>query len=188
MALMYNPFKLQFEHESEEQFEISEEIRRIVPNEQCEQSLKERVKQVLEEEAVNQERRALASQDKDVVATNANRYLEERQAQEELEDFLMKLRTRGWQIRPPVAESVESFVDETVKDRPIADLKLSDRANKAVRALNIQTIGELCARTESEIMSIKDFGVTSLVEVKSKLGTLGLTLQSPPDGEPTVLA
>jgi DNA-directed RNA polymerase subunit alpha len=43
--------------------------------------------------------------------------------------------------------------------------------------LNLNTIGELVSRTGDELMEAKNFGVTSLNEVKEKLTALGLKLR-----------
>jgi DNA-directed RNA polymerase subunit alpha len=67
--------------------------------------------------------------------------------------------------------------DESILDRPVADLNLSVRARKAVALLNISSIGELCMRTEAELMGVKNFGMTSLMEIKEKLSEMGLGLR-----------
>ena len=43
--------------------------------------------------------------------------------------------------------------------------------------LGITTLGELCQRTSDELMEAKNFGVTSLNEVKEKLTQSGLKLR-----------
>jgi len=71
----------------------------------------------------------------------------------------------------------ESGTDEEVLNRSVADLNLSVRARKALALLNIHTIGDLCMRTEAELMGVKNFGTTSLLEIKEKLGEIGLGLR-----------
>jgi len=56
-------------------------------------------------------------------------------------------------------------------------LDLSVRARKALQLLNIQTLGDLAMRTEAELMGVKNFGATSLVEVKEKLKHHGMALR-----------
>jgi DNA-directed RNA polymerase subunit alpha len=56
-------------------------------------------------------------------------------------------------------------------------MELSVRARKALHLLNIGTIGELCMRTEAELMGVKNFGMTSLMEIKEKLAQQGLSLR-----------
>ena len=59
-------------------------------------------------------------------------------------------------------------------DRPIADLNLSVRARKCMVRLGLSTIGELVRRTGDDLLECKNFGVTSLIEVREKLTPLGL--------------
>jgi DNA-directed RNA polymerase subunit alpha len=61
--------------------------------------------------------------------------------------------------------------------RPVSDLNLSVRARKCMNRLNITTLGELCNRTNDELMEAKNFGITSLNEVKEKLTAMGLKLR-----------
>ena len=60
---------------------------------------------------------------------------------------------------------------------PIANLDLSIRARRCMENLEIQTVGELLERTESELLGSKNFGQTSLNEVRRKLEGLGLALR-----------
>ncbi len=60
----------------------------------------------------------------------------------------------------------------------MADLNLSVRSRKCMTRLNITTVGELCQRTPDELMGAKNFGVTSLNEVRAKLTELGLRLRN----------
>ena len=62
-------------------------------------------------------------------------------------------------------------------DRPIADLNLSVRARKCMIRLGINSISELVRRTGDDLLECKNFGVTSLTEVREKLTTLGLKLR-----------
>jgi len=62
-------------------------------------------------------------------------------------------------------------------EKPIDDLNLSVRARKALDLLNIQSVGDLLAHTEAELLGIKNFGSTSLTEIKEKLGEIGLSLR-----------
>ena len=57
-------------------------------------------------------------------------------------------------------------------------LDLSVRARKALQYLGIQTIGDLATRTEAELMGVKNFGATSLHEIRAKLGDYGLQLRT----------
>ena len=43
--------------------------------------------------------------------------------------------------------------------------------------LNIQTLGDLASHTEAELMGIKNFGATSLTEIRDRLTEFGLGLR-----------
>ncbi|MDA0215409.1 MAG: tetratricopeptide repeat protein [Planctomycetota bacterium] len=62
-------------------------------------------------------------------------------------------------------------------DQPISSLELTIRAKKAVQLLEVRTLGELACRTEAELMGMKNFGLTSLDEIKAQLATHGLSLR-----------
>lgn len=62
-------------------------------------------------------------------------------------------------------------------DRSVDDLNLSVRAAKALTLLGITTLGDLVSRTEAELLGIKNFGSTSLDEIKEKLEEQGLSLR-----------
>ena len=64
-----------------------------------------------------------------------------------------------------------------VRAKPVTDLKLSIRARKALQLLDIQSLGDLVSHTEAELMGVKNFGATSLVEVRERLVELGLGLR-----------
>lgn len=63
--------------------------------------------------------------------------------------------------------------------RPVAELELSVRSRKCLQRLAIATIGELCARTEAELLATRNFGQTSLNEIKRRLAELNLRLRRP---------
>jgi DNA-directed RNA polymerase subunit alpha len=74
-------------------------------------------------------------------------------------------------------DSLAERVDSSVLGRPVSTLELSVRARRALQNLGVQTIGELAARTEAELMGVKNFGQNSLDEIKRKLVDLGLSLR-----------
>jgi DNA-directed RNA polymerase subunit alpha len=78
----------------------------------------------------------------------------------------------------PVFEPVAISADEqALLNKPIAELNLSVRARKCMMRLGITTIGELVRRTGDELLEVKNFGVTSLNEVREKLAQHGLRLR-----------
>ncbi|MBL7152463.1 MAG: tetratricopeptide repeat protein [Phycisphaerae bacterium] len=68
--------------------------------------------------------------------------------------------------------------DEGFLNKPIDDLQLSVRARKCIEKLDIHTIGDLTRRTDAELLGCKNFGVTSLNEIKKAISNLGLSLRS----------
>jgi len=59
---------------------------------------------------------------------------------------------------------------------PVTDFELSVRSRNCLARMNIQTLGDLVKRTESEMLAYKNFGETSLREVKAILGAKNLRL------------
>jgi len=75
-------------------------------------------------------------------------------------------------------EAVVEDQEEGLKNKAVDDLRLSVRARKCLQKLNIHTIGEITSKTDAELLGCKNFGVTSLNEVKIALGDLGLSLRN----------
>jgi DNA-directed RNA polymerase subunit alpha len=76
------------------------------------------------------------------------------------------------------AAQVPSLGESGVYGRAVSELELSVRARKCLQRLGVATIGELAAKSEPELLSIKNFGQTSLHEIKRRLSELGLSLRS----------
>jgi DNA-directed RNA polymerase subunit alpha len=74
-------------------------------------------------------------------------------------------------------QTASATQDEGLMNKPADDLQLSVRARKCLQKLNIRTIGELTRRTDAELLGVKNFGVTSLNEIKKALANLGLSLR-----------
>jgi len=73
--------------------------------------------------------------------------------------------------------SVAGNVAPEILNKSVADLELSVRSRKALQRLNINLLGELAARTEDELLGCKNFGQTSLNEIKQQMTNFGLTLR-----------
>jgi DNA-directed RNA polymerase subunit alpha len=67
---------------------------------------------------------------------------------------------------------------QAMLSRSIGDLNLSVRARKCMSKLNIQTIGDLLKHTGDELLECKNFGITSLNEVRDKLTGMGIKLKN----------
>ena len=84
--------------------------------------------------------------------------------------------------------------DEGAQKREMADLlgksvdslELSVRAKNCLDSENITTLRDLVAISEPDILKVRNFGKTSLKEVKSKLSALGLSLGIPVDDYPAI--
>lgn len=67
--------------------------------------------------------------------------------------------------------------EKALLDRPISDLNLSVRARKCMVRLGLTVIGDLIRRSGDDLLECKNFGVTSLNEVREKLAAYGLKLR-----------
>ncbi len=65
---------------------------------------------------------------------------------------------------------------------PIEDLELTVRSYNCLKREGIHTVGELVARSEADLMDIRNFGAKSIDEIKAKLVELGLSLKDSPAG------
>jgi DNA-directed RNA polymerase subunit alpha len=59
---------------------------------------------------------------------------------------------------------------------PVTDFELSVRSRNCLQKMKIDTLGDLILKTESELLGYKNFGETSLQEIKAILGSKGLRL------------
>ncbi len=65
----------------------------------------------------------------------------------------------------------------------VSELDLSVRASNCLAATNIKTLGDLVTKREDELLGLKNFGKTTLTEVKKRLTQLGLSFKT--DSEDT---
>jgi DNA-directed RNA polymerase subunit alpha len=63
---------------------------------------------------------------------------------------------------------------------PIEELQLTIRSYNCLKREGIHTVGELVARSEADLLDIRNFGAKSITEVKEKLVGLGLSLKDGP--------
>jgi DNA-directed RNA polymerase subunit alpha len=68
--------------------------------------------------------------------------------------------------------------DEQLLGKSIDDLQLSVRSRKCLQKLELRTLDDLTRKTEAELLGCKNFGVTSLNEIKKAIGNLGLSLRT----------
>lgn len=81
---------------------------------------------------------------------------------------------REVRFRPQQPMSPE---EQALLGKSVADLNLSVRARKCMNRLGINSMGELIQRSADELLETKNFGMTSLHEVREKLAQLGLSLR-----------
>lgn len=78
-------------------------------------------------------------------------------------------------VRRPTAAA--GSAPPEILSKSVQDLELSVRSRKALQRLNINTLGELTMRTEDELLGCKNFGQTSLNEIKQQLTSFGIGLR-----------
>ncbi len=92
-------------------------------------------------------------------------------------------------------QSVEKLLEKTDKEededsigelnqklaKSILELDLSVRASHCLESANIKTVGGLIANTEESLLELKNFGKTTLIEIKKKLSQWGLSFKTEED-------
>src|ERR1700712_5516959 len=63
-----------------------------------------------------------------------------------------------------------------VLEIPITDFELSGRSRNCLKKMNLRSLGDLLRTSEAELLSYKNFGETSLNEIKALLASKGLRL------------
>lgn len=94
--------------------------------------------------------------------------------------------TRARLFLKDVKSSMNMLYDETqeqsreqqtaLMETPITDFELSVRSRNCLKKMNINTIGDLLRITEAELLSYKNFGETSLEEIRAMLQQKGLRI------------
>ena len=59
---------------------------------------------------------------------------------------------------------------------PVTDFELSVRSRNCLQKMGLMTLGDLARTTEQELLASKNFGETSLIEIKEMLASKGLEL------------
>ena len=86
------------------------------------------------------------------------------------------LAVEGGVLAPEGDESAKRKEMEELFSKSVDILDLSVRAKNCLDSENILLLRDLVSLTEPEILKVRNFGKTSLKEVKSKLSALGLSL------------
>lgn len=74
------------------------------------------------------------------------------------------------------AESSTSSGDE-ILHKKLADFEWSGRIRKVFEKLGLVTVGDLLQKTEKDLLKSKNLGVTSIKEIRKKLGQLGVSMK-----------
>ena len=61
-------------------------------------------------------------------------------------------------------------------EMPVSSLDLSARAQNCLEGQDIKSVGDLVRRSEAELLKVRNFGKTTLLEIKTKLREFGLAL------------
>ena len=93
---------------------------------------------------------------------------------------------RAWLYYKEAVASLDTIVDDDLQKEvqrrvdilrvPISDFELSVRSRNCLAKMQLTTLGDLVQKTELEILSYKNFGETSLTEIKDVLNSKGLRL------------
>jgi DNA-directed RNA polymerase subunit alpha len=75
-----------------------------------------------------------------------------------------------------IAREKDDNPENEFLNQPVEDLELSVRSANCLKNADINFIGELCQKTDQEMLKTKNFGRKSLNEIKALLSERGLTL------------
>ncbi|MBN2446071.1 MAG: tetratricopeptide repeat protein [Phycisphaerae bacterium] len=65
---------------------------------------------------------------------------------------------------------------EALLAKPVSEMELSVRSRRCLQRLNVVTLGDVIQHSEQDLLSTRNFGVTSLNEIKARLAEIGLSL------------
>ncbi len=92
----------------------------------------------------------------------------------------------AWLYYKEAVASLDTIVDDDLQKEvqrrvdvlrvPISDFELSVRSRNCLAKMQLITLGDLVQKTELELLSYKNFGETSLTEIKDVLSSKGLRL------------
>lgn len=103
-----------------------------------------------------------------------------------LREIKEMLRARGLRFgmrvtgeAPPASDAIqtETPAQQDLLGRPVGELELSIRSRRALESMGVKSVGELCRLSEPELLQCRNFGQTSLNEIRQKLSELSLSLR-----------
>jgi DNA-directed RNA polymerase subunit alpha len=86
----------------------------------------------------------------------------------------------GGVVEPAVEEApviTEGPVNEETLKKNLSDFEWSGRIRKVYEKMGVVTVGDLLKRTEKDLLKSKNLGVTSIKEIRKKLGQLGVSMK-----------
>lgn len=95
----------------------------------------------------------------------------------EIKDMRLGMALEDKDAPKAIDPEIASKADPEILNKTIDDMGLSVRARRALDRLGVKTVLELISKTEAELLGCKNFGVTSLNEIKDRLEGLGLNLR-----------
>lgn len=127
----------------------------------------------------------------DLVRTPESRLLEYKNFGEtSLREIREMLASRGLRVGQALEEGVVADLSsmlvsspapaagaEGVGATPLDQVELSVRARKALEGLSVRTLGELASKSEAELLACRNFGQTSLNEIRQRLTEYGMRLK-----------
>ncbi len=82
------------------------------------------------------------------------------------------------QVTPAFQRDDLSPQERALLESPVTELNLSVRSRKCLARLGIVTVGELVQRSADELMGVRNFGVTSLNEIRASLSERNIKLRN----------
>ena len=79
---------------------------------------------------------------------------------------------------PFLAKADSAAETSAFVNKPVAELELSVRSRRCLQSLGVHSLGDLAMCSEAELMDTKNFGQTSLNEIKRQLAIFGLSFRS----------
>lgn len=77
--------------------------------------------------------------------------------------------------QPPAGRTGRPVIND---ERPVEDLELTVRSYNCLKREGVDTIGQLATMTEEELMNIRNLGMKSVDEIRSKLTEYGYSMES----------
>jgi DNA-directed RNA polymerase subunit alpha len=99
------------------------------------------------------------------------------EASKQLMDYL-GLFTDGYQVQGATDSRQRGGRAVIQDERPVEDLELTVRSYNCLKREGVDTIGQLATMTEEELMNIRNLGMKSVDEIRSKLLEYGYALDS----------